>query len=196
MGGKIHNENFDLFNAMGIEYNAVFVPFSQSRNKESKHVSLNWKTTIKRNGIELTTDYMQGIGNHPFHNKGGRTPYDRRMWEKQRERSAEDGKLYKFVEHSNFINNMPTYIYIRNEEGKRVKTFRLPAPSLKEVLYCLIMDSSVLDCASFEEWAIDCGYDTDSIKGKAVYDACLKIALQINRMFPELENLKEYYQNY
>jgi hypothetical protein len=44
-------------------------------------------------------------------------------------------------------------------------------PTAYDLLYCLKMDSSAASM-SFEDWASDFGYDTDSIKALATYNAC------------------------
>ena len=46
-------------------------------------------------------------------------------------------------------------------------------PTLEDVLECLVMDSAYIDRASsFEEWADEFGYDTDSRKAEKIYKAC------------------------
>lgn len=46
-------------------------------------------------------------------------------------------------------------------------------PKLKDVLDCLASDSSSIENArSFEEWASDFGYDTDSRKAERTFKAC------------------------
>ena len=50
----------------GVTMQAVFVPFSQSRNKGEKSPSLNWMVTIQKSGLDiLTTDYGMGCGHCP-----------------------------------------------------------------------------------------------------------------------------------
>ena len=41
------------------------------------------------------------------------------------------------------------------------------------VFYSLVMDADCEEC-SFQEWAENLGYNPDSIKDRAVYDACVK----------------------
>ena len=50
-------------------------------------------------------------------------------------------------------------------------------PTAEDVLDCLASDSSSVDNArSFEDWAGDYGYDTDSRKAEKIYNACRKQA--------------------
>lgn len=56
----------DAIAALGLTVEAVFIPFSLSRNKGEKHRTLNWRVTLKRNGREImTTDYSAGEGHCP-----------------------------------------------------------------------------------------------------------------------------------
>jgi len=49
----------EYLNQKGIKVESVFVPFSQSRNKGDKNMSLNWVVTIKKNDrVILSTDYL------------------------------------------------------------------------------------------------------------------------------------------
>lgn len=54
-------------------------------------------------------------------------------------------------------------------------------PSAADVLSCLISDSSACD-QSFEEWASDLGYDIDSRKAEATYNACVKSGEKVRRL--------------
>lgn len=51
------------------------------------------------------------------------------------------------------------------------------APTALEVLECLVRDAAgYRDASSFEEWAEDLGYDTDSREAEKTYNACNRIA--------------------
>jgi hypothetical protein len=178
---------------MGIEYSAQFVPFSQSRNKDKKDKSLNWTVTLKRNRVELTTDYMQGSGHVPI----GKLPKGSEYWRNSLKaaiinESVETGKVYYI--NSEYDGHQMTARGLKT----RFRNGLIPKPSLKEVLWCLLTDSDVLQHDSFESWASDFGYDTDSREAEKVHQACMKIALKINQMFSndELEQLREFYQDY
>ena len=48
-------------------------------------------------------------------------------------------------------------------------------PHLEEILDCMASDgSSIENVASFEEWANELGYDTDSRKAERIYNLCVK----------------------
>lgn len=60
--------------------------------------------------------------------------------------------------------------------------FRAVAPCAADVLYSLILDSSATS-QSFESWAKELGYDTDSRKAEATYRACQQYADKLVRIF-------------
>ena len=60
-------------------------------------------------------------------------------------------------------------------------------PSFATVLYGLASDANMACGNTFKEWCRDIGYDDDSIKAKAAYDACLEIMNKFIRMFGLVE---------
>lgn len=86
--------------------------------------------------------------------------------------------------------------------GKRylskVESLRKPAaPHPAEVLHSIILDSSAND-QSFARWCDDYGYDEDSRKAYATYEACQKNADKLARVVPHgaVEALREALQDY
>lgn len=56
-------------------------------------------------------------------------------------------------------------------------------PTAADVLSCLLSDASSADNArSFEEWASDLGYDTDSRKAEATFKACQRISIKVRKL--------------
>lgn len=164
--------------AMGLSMEATFIPWSQSRNREEPQKSLNWLVTLKREGHRcITTDYMQGIGYIPGF------PVQAKMTiflDELLSRTCEAGTVYNY------------------KTGKAASPRKLPPPDITDVVYCLLLDSDVLNYVTFEEWAFDFGYNPDSREAEKIYQACLKIALQMKQMFScqELEALRELFQDY
>lgn len=171
--------------ALGLTYAAQFVPFSQSRNakKATKpgDYSLNWRVSITKGGRTLTTDYMQGIGHLPGYTQ--RTRWTNDEWEALKH-ACETGKTVKMRWAGSWQAPM------RGEA--------IPAPELRDVLYSLALDASVIDAGSFEEWAREFGYDTDSREAERIYKACMKIALELRAMIGEggVTALREASQDY
>ena len=56
-------------------------------------------------------------------------------------------------------------------------------PTLAEVLDCLASDASGVDNAqSFEDWASEYGYDTDSRKAEKTYNICVQQAQELKAL--------------
>lgn len=176
--------------AIGLGMRAAFVPFSRSRNKAESHKSLNWDVTVTLNGRDvLTVPYSAGIGHCPSFNVPVHPSYDRpaRMWrDAVCGEEAESGVRMTFVSWGGFRALM--------NGGKKIPIL----PKLADVMYSLTMDSSVLQYATFEEWAGEYGLDVDSRKAEAVYQDCLKTALALNRALGTqgLAYLVEVFENY
>lgn len=176
-----HTELNQFVESLNLEYMATFVPFSMSRSakpiKSVSDYSINWKVFLKKGYKHLETDYMQGIGHLPknMQPKGS-----------NRLSLAEEKTLLHGVEHGKMAI------------GYRLGTRNLPKPDLLDILYCLVMDADVLNCSSFEEWADNFGYDTDSRNALKTYEACLENALALRAMIGNdaLEKLSELYSDY
>lgn len=164
---------------LGLTVESVFVPWSQSRNKGEKHPSLNWRVTVKRRSADvLTTDYMAGSGHCPADKR--KDPYLKKqliMWE------CEHGKPAFFGNSSDRI---------MQASDKPIK------PDPLDVIHSLVMDSDVINHTTFESWASDFGYDTDSRKAEAIYRACLDIALKLRNAIGDdgMRQLQEAGQDY
>lgn len=166
----------DLIATLGLTVDSVFVPFSQSRNKDSDHKSLNWRVTIKRNGREiLTTDYSAGVAHCPAYKDstlGRQDSVDRVRAIAQQCETGRNGK-----------------------PGRPGEWIR---PDSVDVLYSLVMDSNVIDSGGFESWAADYGYDPDSRKAESIYRECLEHALKLRAWIggENLDALREAFQDY
>src|SRR5690606_17445995 len=64
--------------------------------------------------------------------------------------------------------------------GDMFRTKKIPAPDLASVFGSLVQDAQgVLDAGSFESWASDLGYDTDSRRAESIYNQCRDNAVKI-----------------
>lgn len=79
----------------------------------------------------------------------------------------------------------------------KVRLAKPRAPHPAGVLHSLILDSSAAD-QSFESWCGDFGYDTDSRKAFATYEACQQNADKLRGFFTRetLESLTSALQDY
>lgn len=153
-----------------------FIPWSKSRDAHLKDPSLNWKVTLSNKHRQMTIDYTMGHG----HCKSRLVPGKRTLlinWSAIKN-ECEDGKA-------------------RRAEAVCPGTMH-PGPKLEDVLACLAADATVLDYPSFEEWALDFGYDSDSRKAEKIYHDCLEQALKLRSILGEkgLSELVDAAQNY
>jgi len=70
-------------------------------------------------------------------------------------------------------------------------------PDSVDVLSSLLMDAGAIDSGSFEEWARDTGYDTDSRKAESAYRACMATAVALRAALGNdtFETLRAYAHN-
>lgn len=162
---------------LGLTLTAQFVPQSLSRNAQERTPSLNWRATLirKGRGALFTTDYMQGAGHIPGWSslKGGYVYLDNYARE-----VAEKGR---------YSPRGPDSPYRRP----------LPAPSMADVLYNLLLDAEAYGLP-FEEWAGNFGFDTDSRKAEHIYHECVATGRALSRLLthPEMDRLRDLLADY
>lgn len=197
---EVKNEKIDTYIAtLKVEYEAEFVPISQSRNADGKWLSLNWKIKLGRKrgdltGWQLITDYGQGIAHapgyeHSWNQSGHQTEYFKIVAEKGRTA----GVLPKLS------NGKVDWYEAKDFHGYKTGKWRpIPPPLLRDILYSLISDSDVIDYAGFEDWAGNFGYETDSRKAEETYKACMDIALKLRALIGEkaMSELRVLFEDY
>lgn len=149
----------DLLAELGLTVDAVFIPWSQSRNTKEKQPSLNWCVTLKKDGHPvLLTDYMAGSAYCP----------------------AYSNRTLKRVHGSN-SSDFALAIRQECETGREWKQYGHGKPILpdtKQVIASLLLDaSSILNSAGLEDWCNEFGYDADSRKARKMFDTCMAHAL-------------------
>jgi hypothetical protein len=178
------NEKFDKFvteNNLQLSYK--FVPFSISRNSEEKDKTLNWKVTLKSPKGQMTFDYQKGIGH---------LPYPQGIFTTMKKYQANElnqiltDAVEKGIARKVTVSNGELTIRMGNAE--------FPNPTMKEILESLSLDSDSRNYLSFESWAKEYGYDSDSISAKKVYNSCQKIAENLSKVLGgenKIEQVKE-----
>lgn len=182
---------------------AVFVPLSQSRNKDKKNKSLNWKVTLLKGTYKiLTTDYSKGIGHVPKYIQGGfKLAYDQKQYEQYLSKVTETGKAAGTMKR-----DLQDYSKIVKKEFYKWKPnsyayepiVPIDPPSVEEVLYNLVMDASVLESGGFEGWCFELGFNPDSISHHKIYQECVEIAIKLQGSLGAklLSDLREAYNDY
>jgi hypothetical protein len=161
---------------------ADFFEFAEKHNLKMEYKSIPTRTDYDTGEFESfhfditingeTFQYSMGLGHSPFMQKKGN--YNLKV------RTVEELKKI-----------------IRTETGYKFEQWLYPAPTLIDVIYSISMDSDVLG-QSFESWASDFGYDTDSRKAEKTYRDCQDNANKLIRIvgLDNIETLREILQDY
>lgn len=160
-----------------------FIPFSKSRNAGEKMPSLNWQVTLKWGDKKiLTTDYSAGCGHAPFYKNHIHNAMRLSIWEHDR--------LMAECENGFPVDSRYENMIVWDKK-------RPILPDSRDVIYSLLLDSEVLEYATFEAWAGEFGYDGDSRQAEKTYNACMKIALQFRQLGESvISELRDAYQDY
>jgi len=162
---------------LGLTLTAQFVPQSLSRNAQDRTPSLNWRVTLSRKGRTsfITTDYMQGAGHIPG------------WW------SLKGGQVYL----NNYAREVAEKGRYSPKGPESISRRPLPAPSMADVLYCLLSDAEACGLP-FEEWAGNLGFDTDSRKAERIYHECVATGRALSRLLthPEMDRLRDLLADY
>lgn len=179
-----HPELDAFIASLPIAYSAAFVPKSQSRNRDEKAPSINWRVSLVRTiaarldteAARLDTDYTQGIGHVPGYNSLAR-------------RFGTGGQYAEMAKMAE------TGLYL--QAGAIRAHARLPVPLLRDVLYSLVTDAALGD-EPFAEFCADLGYDEDSRKAEACWRKCVETRFALRGLLgaETLERLREMFQDY
>lgn len=152
------------------ELNASFEILGNPHPKvEGDWPCLEFDFCFKRKGKEICFTYKMGIGCFPIN---------------------------KLPNNYNF-NGISASAIEAMKKGKRLfdknkeaqiallawKMDKSSGPKGEEVLCCLCIDAIGVAQTSFEEWAAEFGYDSDSRKAESIYRACQDIYFKLIKMF-------------
>jgi hypothetical protein len=175
-------ERFEVFTRENkLELTYQFIPFSLSRNCEEKESSLNWKIKIKNDKGSFTTDFMKGTGHLGYSQLSPTNSYQKNMIAQAIETAVETGTA------SNIVLNG-----VNAKVGMTKKDF--PHPTLEDILYSLTLDATAKNFSTFESWASDLGFDTDSRSAEKTYLDCQKTAQALIKILGNEEKLDELTQ--
>lgn len=161
--------------AASIEFTAVLTADDFVNGEQMNRMGQNhWALTLVRNGYTYQTEYHQGAAH--------------REWAKN---INEPGQLH-CVKGDGVIVPMRATLFL---EALLVKWTKPTKPNVLDVLHCLVMDAQAADCADFDEFCADYGYDNDSRRAEKIFNTCRDTYHQLKRMF-DLEELYELFQDY
>lgn len=155
-----------------------FIPFSKSRSKGHLYKSFNWRVTLFVGGKEvLSTLYSAGAG---YGNAYKAT-------------FGELGGKNCVMRGEEITKEVETGLFWANSRLDRVSI----KIGILDFMNSLILDSEAV-FQTFEDWAEDLGYDSDSMKAKNIYDDCLETGEKFlaGLGMKKLEELKEAFSNY
>jgi len=171
----------------GLDYQAIFVPKSLSRNKDEKSLQINWVINLRLNNQLIQIEYSMGLGCMSDKNKRQLEAFCGKHSQYQGKTVARAEAEQSMVE----VGKIPLYANVISSGHT------IDKPPLKNIVHALLIDSEAIDFASFEDWAECFGYSADSIKAKSCYDDCLAIALKMRAMFGDkFAELKELFLNF
>ena len=181
-------EIFRIISELSLGMTFEFIPWSQSRNKNEKDPSLNWKISLWKEDIKqliLTTDYMAGMGHCPAYEQIRKTNPFGKMYE-------DDMTLIKWECEKGLKGKFLNDIVVKYAHGIKIE------PHIADVLYSLLMDASAINYSSFEDWCSEYGENTDSRKAEKMYHDCLEIGLKLRNGLGEdgLAKLQRVFQDY
>ena len=200
----------DFASSVALTMTSKFVPFSQSGSREQKIKNLNWRVTLLRdNHPFFEFDFSAGQAYCPGYTReyakaSGRNEYEKKHvvdWE------CENGFEGRFCNGNSVLPDvMPRRRPVRkpaNPDGSITPSSglyeRVPIePDFATVLSSLSSDAEAIDCPTFEIWCREHDGNTDSIKDKETYEACLRIGLYLRRALGEenFAKLRELCQNF
>jgi hypothetical protein len=166
-----------------ITYSHKFVPFSISRNAKEKEPTLNWKVELTNEKGSIFTDYQKGIGHLDFNWVNG---FRKVM-------SIDQDKATKSAVYDAIEKGIHKDVTVGNKGDVKVgfKNKPFPHPTIYEVLTSLLIDAQAIDFPSYESWANEYGYESDSRKGEKTYNACREHGAQLLQIFGSREKMNQ-----
>lgn len=179
------NDNIsNLLTRRGLTVKSIFIPLSKSRNATDKSPTLNWCVTLQRDGRNIfAANYSAGCAHAPAYNNvklkrsmGSAMHHDCIISE------CETGRAVVRWSYGNVPQLSPRAI----------------VPDACDVIHSFLMDAGALDFAGFADWCADYGMDSDSIRARASYDACIACGVALRAGLGEalMQELGESFADY
>lgn len=164
----------------GLTLTFRFVPKSaapQDRIRKEDPNATHWKLELRDSKrVVLDIDYTVGSGYSPSYKIK-----DRHQKNLCLASEAETGMVAEYPD-------------IQISSPRAFTTNRpIPAPSIANGIYSLLLVADAIDYVDFEDWADDFGCDTDSRKAEALYMECQKIGIELRELLgvSTMDHLRE-----
>lgn len=142
-----------------------YVPSTYDPRDKESFQGIKWKYTVATDIGSFSGEYTQGIGHLP--KAWGLVPQNGRF-------SISQLQALNDTLRSGYRYRIETTV-------RKPTNQRIPEPAADDLLYCLFSDADALNY-TFDEWADNYGYDTDSRKAEAIYNACRQVGLDLLRV--------------
>jgi hypothetical protein len=153
--------------ALGITMNVICLDAGAADiGRLQKGRESRWMVQLTRNGVTVETEYHMGCGH----------------------RVMGQGRWAKRVPSAAFAK-------LTNDLVNALKQSRPTRPTLSDVLWSLSMDGEAGN-ELFENWCDNFGYDTDSRKALATYEACQQSGIKLRKLGLRLADLQTMFQDY
>lgn len=137
-----------------VEIASTKVP-SNPHMDERADESYHWHVTLEYDGRSMLLYYSMGSANH------GKRPCHIAQ--------------FRYNQYKKHYGPIASKWIVKNIPGKR--------PETADVLNCLASDADVFQHDTFEDWASDFGYDSDSRTAEKTYRACIENAIKLRNLF-------------
>lgn len=185
----------ETINVLGLTMEAHFirlsmVPENERWMSEGKPIpAFHYNIALHRGKRKMLTKFSMGKGRSPNYNRPLKAPSggwsdDPKVAGLQRRQEQRKREYLIAAEcEQGIVLNEPlhygeAYRPKRSSDGKKIPIL----PNIVDVLYCIVSDCEVFNYDNFEDWALSFGYNSDSIKDRNVYDACLANALAFRNL--------------
>lgn len=167
---------------LGLNFNAVFVHCGIIIVKDGgdRHLQDKFVVTLSRGQETESFEFFTGIG----HRKPLKKVCGPEQWRVDRAKKIMDGMSLRQTDEN---------YELAKEELEAGSTAVLP--KLDDVLSCLVTDAEA-DGMPFEGWCSYFGYDSDSRKALATYEACKANAGKLKRLGVDLESAAKLFADY
>ena len=174
--GKMHSDRLGRDFTVTIIHCGLVI---QKQDKGDRYIQDKWIFSIIFDALAYSFDYWTGIGHRKLQKR-----IDCERWRVDRAKKIMNGAAMKQTDE-NFA------MVVETLDAGSVAVL----PKIDDVLYALIMDAEALDY-TFEDWCSNCGYDTDSRKAFATYEACKANGEKLKRIVGDVGAAREKFQDY
>jgi len=173
----------EFLKSINVDYSVKWL--GVAGNNSNFKDSDQWQITFKKAGkFSESFDFYTGSG-HRINNSGvSLSPANK-----------------KYIDSVKAVTGLSNALVRESKQEKLVKNIFVQSyavtPTQASVLYCLLLDAES-GSMSFDDFCDNFGYDSDSMSDFKIYQACMAITKQVQKLFTcsERQQLQELLQDY